>query len=329
MVVDSQFKPAWWLTNPHGQTMLAKWLRRKETFQGQTSSLETPDNDFIDLVWTQIPKANSTTPIVVVLHGLAGSIDSHYAKGMLNAIKANGWIGVLMHFRGCSGRQNRQAQSYHSGDTRDISFFSDWLKSAYTKAPLMAVGFSLGGNVLTRYLATADSAPYLAASVVCAPLDLSSCSQRIGKGVSKVYQKYLVDMLKHATLEKIALKQLPELCPEKVLNIKKLWDFDQLVTAPVNGFDGAEDYYQKASGKPVLNQIESPTLFIHAADDPFLDHHHIVPSQPLAKHLTFEVCKAGGHVGFIAGTNPLKPKYWLEQRVPEYFEQQLAQQLAQ
>lgn len=323
MIINSSFSPAWWLSNAHVQTIAAKWLRRNETLTGITSTLETPDNDFIDLVWTQQPRQDDTRPIVVILHGLAGSADSHYARGMLNTIADKGWIGVLMHFRGCSGRPNKQARSYHSGDIRDITFLTQWLAKHYPKAPLAAMGFSLGGNVLTRYLASAPSNPYKATSIICAPLDLASCSQRIGKGFSKVYQKYLVDLLKEVTFEKISMNLLPQICPNQLKAITKLWDFDEMVTAPINGFNGAEHYYQEASGKFVLSEITTPSLFIHAADDPFLEHKTIVPKQSLPKNITFEVCKKGGHVGFISGHNPLKPTYWLEERIPHYLEQYL------
>lgn len=318
MIINSRFKPAWWLRNAHLQTILAKAFKKHQHVPLHKSSLETPDDDFVDLVWTDMPTKESKTPIVVLLHGLQGSAESHYAKGMLAAIKAQGWIGVLMHFRGCGGRPNRQASSYHSGDTRDITFFSQWLDNMFPNAPRAAVGFSLGGNVLTKYLAENPDNSYQAASVICAPLDLKSCSRRIDQGSSKIYQKYLVDMLKTSTFIKIDQQLLPDICPNKLAAVDKMWDFDHMVTAPINGFESAEHYYQKASGKPVMKDIRQPVLFLHAADDPFLDHNQIVPSEPLPDHLTFEISEKGGHVGFVSGANPFKPEYWLEQRVPEY-----------
>ena len=134
MFQKSTFNPAWWLRNRHGQTMLAKLLRKSESIDTQLQTLETPDGDFIDLAWTETPE-NCDKPIVVVLHGLEGSKDSHYAKGMLSAIKDNQWIGLLMHFRGCSGRPNRQASAYHSGDIRDITFLTDYLNQHYPSNP--------------------------------------------------------------------------------------------------------------------------------------------------------------------------------------------------
>jgi len=314
----SKFKPAWWLTNAHLQTLAAKFFRRNQKIVTSNEILELPDGDFVDLAWTEQPEHNTTKPIVVMLHGLEGSKDSHYAKGMLNAIKARGWIAVLMHFRGCSGKPNRQASSYHSGDTRDISYLTEHLIARYQQSVFSVLGFSLGGNVLTRYLAQVPNNPYKAAAVICAPLDLASCSTRINQGLSRIYQKYLLQMLKDSAFEKIAYKLIDHIKPKQLESIKTIFDFDEKVTAPLNGFNSAKHYYQQASGKKVLADIEQPCLFVHAADDPFLNHQSSLPSQQLPEHLTFEVSERGGHVGFIYGNNPFKPKYWLEKRVPDF-----------
>jgi predicted alpha/beta-fold hydrolase len=314
----SKFKPAWWLTNAHFQTLAAKFFRRKQQLKTNSETLELPDGDFIDLAWTERPKKNNTKPIVVILHGLEGSKDSHYAKGMLTAIKARGWIAVLMHFRGCSGKPNRQASSYHSGDTRDISYLTEHLIAHYQECIFSILGFSLGGNVLTQYLAQAPSNPYKAAAVICAPLDLASCSTRINQGFSRLYQKYLLQMLKDSTLEKISTKIINHIKPAQLEEISTIFDFDEKITAPLNGFDGAEHYYQQASGNKVLANIKQPCLFVHSADDPFLNHQSSLPKKKLPEHLTFEVSRHGGHVGFIYGNNPFKPKYWLEKRVPDF-----------
>jgi predicted alpha/beta-fold hydrolase len=324
MYSASKFKPAWWLTNTHSQTVAAKFFRRKQKLVTYNETVELPDGNFIDLAWTDKPKQNNARPIIVILHGLEGSKDSHYAKGMLTAIKNQGWIAVLMHFRGCSGKPNRQASSYHSGDIRDISYLTEQLMARYQHCVLSIVGFSLGGNVLTRYLAQVPSNPYQAAVVICAPLDLASCSARINQGFSRLYQRYLLKMLKKSTLEKINSKVISNLNAKKIETIKTINDFDEYVTAPLNGFANAQHYYQQASGNQVIENIKQPCLFIHAADDPFLNNEYSLPQQKLPKNLTFEVSDHGGHVGFIYGNNPLKPKYWLEQRVPEFLNKYLA-----
>ncbi|SEL56945.1 hypothetical protein SAMN05216262_11418 [Colwellia chukchiensis] len=319
MFTKSTFSPAWWLKNAHCQTIAAKFFRRHHTINTTTETLELPDGDFIDLAWTEQVSADCSRPIVAVLHGLEGSKNSHYAKGMLSAIKAQGWVGVLMHFRGCSGRPNRLAKSYHSGQTCDVDHFSQYLATHYPAAKKAIVGFSLGGNVLTRYLAEQTQHIYQAACVICAPLDLSSCCDRINSGFSRVYQKYLVDMLKASTLKKINAQLVNHIAPHHLRKIRSIREFDQLVTAPVNGFRDANDYYQQASGRDVLHHIHAPCLVIHASDDPFLCHKNITAINQLPKQMTFEVSSRGGHVGFISGKNPFKPTYWLEQRIPEFF----------
>lgn len=323
MFSKSSFSPAWWLKNPHLQTVAAKFIRRNYILKTTDETLELPDGDFIDLAWTEQVSPSCSRPIVAVLHGLEGSKNSHYAKGMLSAIKAKGWVGVLMHFRGCSGRPNRMAKSYHSGQTCDVDYFSQYLASHYPKAPKAILGFSLGGNVLAKYLAEQKQNIYQAACVICAPLDLSSCCDRINQGFSRVYQKYLVDMLRASTIEKIDAKLLTDIDVNKLNKIRTIRDFDQMVTAPINGFIDANDYYQKASGREVLAQITTPCLIIHATDDPFLCNENITAISSLPKQITFEVSDYGGHVGFIAGKNPFKPKFWLEQRIPEFFKRYL------
>lgn len=324
MYSTSEFKPAWWLTNAHLQTLAAKFFRRKKTLVIETETLELPDGDFIDLAWTEKPQKNNTRPIVVILHGLEGSKDSHYAKGMLNAIKKRGWIAVLMHFRGCSGKPNRQASSYHSGDIRDISYLTEQLISRYQQCAFSVLGFSLGGNVLTRYLAQVPNNPYRSAAIICAPLDLASCSTRINQGFSRLYQKYLLKMLTDSTLEKITTRIINNIKESQLVSIKTIYDFDDKVTAPLNGFTSAQHYYQQSSGNQVMENIKQPCLFIHAADDPFLNHQLSLPQQQLPDHLNFEVSSHGGHVGFIHGNNPFKPKYWLEQRVPDFISTHLS-----
>lgn len=323
----SQFKPAWWLTNPHLQTLAAKFFRRKQKLVTYTETLELPDGDFIDLAWTEQPKKDNTRPIIVILHGLAGSKESHYAKGMLNAIHDRGWIAVLMHFRGCSGKPNRQASSYHSGDIRDITYLTEQLIRRYQHCPFSIIGFSLGGNVLTQYLAQVPTNPYQAASVICAPLDLASCSARINQGFSQLYQKYLLRMLKNSALEKVKTNIIDNIKKEKIEDIETMHDFDEHITAPLHGFTNAQHYYKQASGNQVMANIKQPCLFIHAADDPFLNHQCSLPPQPLPEHLIFEVSNHGGHVGFIHGKNPLKPQYWLEQRIPDFLNKHLTKNI--
>lgn len=323
MIEKSQFKPAWWLKNNHLQTIAAKLLRKNLSIKTVDQTLTLADGDFLDISWTELPIVNDTRPLVVLLHGLEGSKNSHYAKGMLSALKAAGYLAVLMHFRGCSGRPNNLARAYHSGDIRDISFFTDYILQHYPSLKLALVGFSLGGNVTVRYLAECPNNPYQAAVVICAPLDLASCSEKINSGSSKIYQHYLLKMLKDSTKEKIKLGIVTHVTVEQLDKIDNMWQFDQNITAPLNCFADALDYYQKASGKPVLEQIKQNCLILHAQDDPFLSHKDILIDKKLPENIRFEVSQNGGHVGFVAGMNPFRPVYWLEKRVMQYLAEYL------
>ena len=320
---NSTFKPAWWLRNRHLQTMAPRLIRAKQTIDYVTETLELPDGDFIDLAWTRQPEEDNDTPIVMVLHGLEGSINSPYAKGMMNAIKSRGWIGLLMHFRGCSGRPNRQGHAYHSGDTFDVHFLTDVIRQRHPSNPKAILGFSLGGNVLTKFLAEDPSNPFKCAAVICAPLHLESCSARINQGFSKVYQKYLIDMLKDSAKQKIELDLLKAVTLEELKGLDTVYRFDSKITAPINGYESVEDYYQKASGLFVLDYIKQPTLIIHAQDDPFLSNDEIEQLLISNESITMEISRHGGHVGFISGNNPFNPMFWLETRVLDFINEQL------
>ncbi|QBY04010.1 hydrolase [Thalassotalea sp. HSM 43] len=318
MIINSNFRPAWWISNCHLQTMAGKLLRKNLQLDIITETVEIPDGDFVDLAWTEDPAAAPDKPIVFVLHGLEGSIDSHYAKGMMMAIKQRGWIGLLMHFRGCSGKPNRHGPSYHSGDTFDIHYCVEHLKQQFANRKLAILGFSLGGNVLANYLVEDKNHPFAAAAIICAPLHLSSCSQRISQGFSRIYQKYLVDMLKDSTQQKMDLGLIDHIEKSELSAIRELWQFDDKITAPINGFDNASDYYEKVSGLYQLEHITTSTLVLHALDDPFLCH-KFIEQLPNNDKLTYELSQHGGHVGFIGGSNPFKPEYFIEQRVLDYF----------
>lgn len=325
MFHSNNFQPARLLSNAHVQTMGAKCFNRSDNITTINETLELPDGDFVDLAWTEIPSTHNTKPIVVLLHGLHGSKHSHYIKSMFKALTLKGCIAVLIHFRGCSGRANRLAHSYHSGYTNDIKYFTEQLKLRYTQCKFAVIGYSLGGNVLAKYLAEVQHSPYVCATIVCAPLHLASCSTKINKGLSKIYQKYLMDMLKSTTEEKIKLGLITHISSNELKQLKTLWDFDDKVTAPLNGFTSAEHYYSESSGLYALPNITKPCLVIHAKDDPFLSHDKIInilnsDIKHLPQNIRFEISEHGGHVGFLAEKKRCKPEYWLDTRVPQFLQ---------
>ncbi|MDK1290645.1 hydrolase [Pseudoalteromonas umbrosa] len=316
--LDLNFRPAWWMRNRHVQTILPRAFRPNLKANVNFEHLSTPDDDFLELAWAK--HGNPSAPLVVVLHGLEGNINSFYAKGMLRALTRSGLDAVLMHFRNCSREVNKQPRAYHSGETQDLGFLLQTLSKRFPGRALFAVGFSLGGNVLAKYLGEKGQASRLAgAAVVSAPYHLSSSCQVIRKSCYKLYQKYLLDRMKHSFSRKLnQIQSSINLTANELTNINDLWQFDDRVTAPLHGFKGAEDYYAQASSQPYLGLIETPTLLIHAEDDPMLSKQAIPLAEQVSKQVKLAVSSKGGHVGFIAGNNPFKPVYWLEKVVPDY-----------
>lgn len=305
--------------NPHFQTMLPRVIRRKLGFTPTWQRLELPDGDFVDLAWSEDPQQAKHKPRLVVFHGLEGSLHSPYAHGLIEAAKARGWLGVVMHFRGCSGEPNRLNRIYHSGETEDGTWFLHWLKREFGEARTAAVGYSLGGNMLACLLAKeGNSVPLDAAVIVSAPFVLEACSAHIEKGFSRIYQHYLLNLLKGNASRK--LKAYPGTLPIDLLQLKRvrrLREFDDLITARIHGFTDAIDYYRQCSAMPLLNKIACPTLIIHAKDDPFMDHHVIPDSATLPACVEYQLTEHGGHVGFVSGTL-LRPQMWLEKRIPDW-----------
>jgi uncharacterized protein len=188
---QSEFKPAWWLKNRHLQTIVPRFYSVPCDFKVWHNQFDLSDGDFVEISWSRHPnEIEADKPIVLVLHGLEGSFDSFYAKRMMNALYNQNWTPVLMHFRGCGNQTNRKAQTYHSGQTADVTEFIQYLTQRFPRNPIYAVGFSLGGNVLAKYVGENKNSLLDGAVVISAPLDLAICAKAIGQGFAKVYQKH-------------------------------------------------------------------------------------------------------------------------------------------
>lgn len=294
-------------------------MRRAPKIRFWRERLELPDGDFIDLDWSE----NGSGPIVIVLHGLEGSSDSPYARGIMHAIEQRGWRGVVMHFRGCSGEPNRLARSYHSGDTGDLAYFINTLRQRGPRTPLAVVGFSLGGNVLLKWLGKAGGdAPLRAAVAVSVPYVLRGAAERLNHGFSRLYQWQLLRSLRGNVVEKRRHIKLP-LKIQDLSALRSFRDFDEYVTAPLHGFDSADHYYTVSSSRQYLKGITVPTLLLHSRDDPFMTEAAIPEQQELSESVALEVSARGGHVGFVAGAWPWQARYWLEERIPAYLDRYL------
>lgn len=317
MIVKSLFRPARWLPGPHLQTLWHRVAKDPPRPATRRERLELPDGDFLDLDWlSDAPGVPADAPLVCVFHGLAGSIDSPYARSILNALQAKGFRAVLMHFRGCGGTPNRLARAYHSGDTGDVRFFVQQLRARGEVGPLLAVGFSLGANVLVKFLGEeGEQSPFAAAVAVSPPLVLSNGADTLRRGFARVYQTWLLRQLKATARDKANAGLLPPtVSMDKVLNAKDFWQFDSAFTAPLHGFRDAAHYFEASSGKPFLQRIRVPTLVILSRDDPFYTADVLPTDAELSEHVTLELADHGGHVGFVGpGGKP-----WLDLRIPEW-----------
>jgi len=317
-----KFNAAVGLNNPHLQTVMPRIIRNKPLFNAKWQTLKTPDGDFIDLAWSEDWTRHITKkkPIFVLFHGLEGHFNSPYANGLMHAFAQQGWLSVMMHFRGCSGKPNRMARAYHSGETDDPRLFLEQLRHQFPKQPKIAIGVSLGGNMLVNYLAKYNHDPIIdAATVISAPLDLAACSEKINQGFSKIYRNYLLHSLKKNALKKEAqLKKALNVSAQSIKKLKTLFDFDNKITAPLHGFKNAQDYYRQCSGINVINNVVIPLQVIHAQDDPFMTQ-DVIPNFPLNNNIHYRLFKQGGHVGFLSGSLA-KPIFWLEHAMPNYYQ---------
>ena len=271
---------------------------------------DTPDGDFVDvdfLVDGARPDAPpAARPLLVVFHGLEGSSRSHYSEAFADFAREQGWACALPHFRGCSGEINRAPRAYHSGDHAEIGWMLQRLRAAHT-GPLVAAGVSLGGNALLRWAAEVgeDAARSVAAvAAVCSPIDLAAGGHAIGRGFNRqVYTRMFMRTLVPKALQKLA--QHPGLFDRQaLLAARDLYAFDNVFTAPVHGFRNTEDYWQRASAKPLLHRIRVPALVVNARNDPFVPAASLPQAHEVGAWVTLWQPAQGGHVGFAAGRPP-------------------------
>jgi len=315
MRAASRFLPPRWLRNRHLQTLWPVFFRRTRPGRLCHERLELDDGDFLDLCWTSRKRA----PTVIIFHGLEGSIESHYAGGLMNAISSRGWRGLLMHFRGCSGTPNKLSHSYHSGETGDIDKIIRIISARDPDLPLAAVGISLGGNALLKWLGEDHERGSLqAAAAVSVPFDLACSAERLDSGFSRLYQWRLTKSLRNSVRRKFAELSCPlDLSDLDSLNSFRL--FDDRITAPLHGFQGVDDYYAQSSSRDYLKHIRLPVLIIQSNDDPFMRPDCVPTDAELSDKITLELSEHGGHVGFVmqdAGASVWD--YWLDKRIIEY-----------
>ena len=324
--IYNRFKPSWWSANRHLQTLWGSLIRRLPALPAmQRLRLDLEDGDFIDVDYYQ----QNDRPTILLLHGLEGSVDSPYIRGMIDSAKAHNWQILVMHFRGCSGESNRLLRSYHSGASDDLEEVINLLFEKGITIDYL-VGYSLGGNVLLKWLGEqANKARVKAAAAVCVPLMLDVCAIEINKGFAKLYQFALLRTLRNKVRQKItqfgeaSLKAHSSDFPtaKEVSSLTDFRRFDNRFTAPAHGFKNVDDYYKKASSRQFVPNIADPTLIIQAKDDPFMNETVLPELEQLPPAVTLETNDCGGHVGFVHGKWPWNAEYYLERRIPEFLKQ--------
>ena len=326
--MTTHFTPAWWLRGPNLQTLWGKFLRRTEQIETRVERLSTPDGDFLDLHQLE---GRPGAPLLVLLHGLEGSIRSHYINGLLAEASRRQWHAAVLVFRSCGSELNLTRRFYHSGETTDLAFALEHLAASFKDTPIVLAGVSLGGNVLLKYLGEQGDriSPRIRAAVaVSVPYDLGRAADHIDRGFAKVYQRSFINSLKAKSLAK--LDAFPGLALRNDIQaIRTIRDFDNMITAPIHGFENADDYYGRSSSLGWIDRVHVPTLLLSAVDDPFLPPQVLEQVRSVAKENPFlqvEFSETGGHVGFVGGKNPFRPDYYMERRVGDFLAHQLTPQ---
>ncbi len=326
-IISSEFRPARWLTNRHAQTIYASlpWAATPRP-KLRCEKIELPDGDITVVDWlTDSSDTDPNSPTLIVLHGLEGSAESSYARMLLQAAADRGWRAAVLHFRDCGDYRNLLPRRYHAGETGDIRFFLERLRTEGHRGPMMAAGYSLGGNVLLKYLGeNGISTPLHAAAAVSVPLNLQRSSDALSHGFSKIYQRYLLRRMKRAVSRKFD-QYTAAFDWQRAMEARTFAEFDDAVTAPLHGFSGKDEYYDRCSSAAYLKEIRRPTLIINSLDDPFMTPDIIPTEDQLSDCVTLEVSEHGGHVGFIGGGTPWRPEYYLPKRITDYLASQITE----
>lgn len=322
------FKPPFWLSNPHLQTILPKFFAPKTpTYRREIyrDSLDESDvaYDFYDAhpVTSDDEKTKEPTPLVVLFHGMEGSSDSHYARALAHHIHAKGWHFVVAHFRSCGGIPVKGRVFYNAGDTTEVHHMLSNLSPHYTN--IYAVGVSLGGNALARYMGEyGDDALCKAAAVISAPVDMSSAAMNMHRFLGqKIYTPYLLNPI----IKKALKNEISDAEIEAIKSVDRISDFDHIFTAPRHGYRSNNDYYRRASALPYLLDVTHPLLLISAKDDPFIGF--TATANDVSDAVTLVDTEHGGHIGFLRYQRKPNPQTgkrfdinWIPETVATYFE---------
>ena len=319
-----KFKSAWWLPEGHSQTLWRKFAGSPAVNHAR-ERVELSDGDFIDIDWLTAEERakNSAQPLVFILHGLCGSSSSSYVLSLQTLLIENGFNSVVMNFRGCSGELNRKAQAYHSGVSHDLEEVLRNVIRQHKPEAVSLVGYSLGANVLLKWLGEHyDYSKVDKAVAVSTPFTLGLCSREMLSGLSRFYGRYFTKRLLSDYLHKRKEFELQDKGPEleellglgDVSRVSNIWELDDQITAPLHGFESANDYYKRCSSIKFLPEISASTLLIQSYDDPLVPPVALPEAGMVSESTVMELSPKGGHVGFVSAQN----SNWLEHRILKF-----------
>jgi len=312
VVHPSTYRPPFGMGNGHVQSIFPALFRRVPVVTRERERLTTADGDFLDLDWDT---SGRFLRLAILSHGLEGDSGNPYVQGMAAALRRAGWDTLAWNFRGCSGEPNRLLRSYHSGATEDLdAVVTHALKTGRYKG-LALVGFSLGGNMTLKYLgdlAGSVDSRLTAAVAFSVPCDLASSSRQLEKTSNRVYMNRFLGNLRKKIRGK--MKVFPGQLSDAGLDAMRTFrEFDGAYTAPLHGFSSADDYWTRASCRPVLGRLAIPALLVNARNDPFLAPECFPFAEAEASaDFHFEAPRSGGHVGFVSFNR--RNEYWSETR---------------
>lgn len=323
-LLPASFKPAWWCRGAHAQTIAGAWLRPRPRLKLNRRRFETPDGDFLDVDFCGNSSLNgkSKSPLILILHGLEGSSKAPYVQSLLATLEKCEAEAAAINMRMCNGEANRLKQTYHSGKTEDLDFVIRQISKEFPAREIYLVGYSIGGNIVLKWLGENGrqaQGKVRKAVAVSVPYDLAQSVELIDQGFNReVYTRLLLGRLK----KKLAVKQktFPDaVAYGRLKGVRTFRVFDNLVTAPLNGFRDAGDYWTKSSSKSFLRHVKVPTLLIHAEDDPFFPG-LFLPHEEIEKSGFIETLfvPCGGHVGFVSGPWPWRQDPWLERSILDF-----------
>ena len=320
MSADGAYRAPRWLPGGHAQTIYPAFVHRPQVAY-RRQRMDTPDGDFVDFDWLETPDREPDTPLVVLFHGLEGSSESHYALALMAHLAARGWRGVVPHFRGCSGEPNRLARAYHSGDYAEVGWMLRTIRALEPNTVIYAAGVSLGGSALLNWLGREEHRArdiVEAAAAVSTPIDLTAAGISIGQGLNRIYARHFLSTL---VPKAIAMaKRFPQALDAAAIALAdSMHRFDQIVTAPLHGFAGADDYWKRASSKPWLRAVRVRTLVLNARNDPFIPAQSLPTPTEASGAVTLEQPQGGGHGGFLDARFPGSLE-WLPRHLTHFFE---------